>query len=203
LPFWVTFCDVVASKILTGRMPKVLQTIELVPIGIQGELKPAMLLGEEMLNPATDDIFAKLVELKNKASEFKRPAIKTILNSGAYGLFAEVLQDFTDKREHVKIDGAKKRKRMPVHVHCSGASRTSFDNRTIYEERGTFPFEEPRNFFAPYGCLVPAGCRLLLAMLERAGLDREIDYSACDTDAMIFARPEHSVDVETGEIFEE
>jgi hypothetical protein len=48
--------------------------------------------------------------------------------------------------------------------------------------------EEAGAWFAPWGSLIPAGGRLLLAIAERLASDRGLGYAVCDTDAMDFTR---------------
>jgi hypothetical protein len=47
--------------------------------------------------------------------------------------------------------------------------------------------EEPGKFFAPFGLLIPAGGRLLLAIGERLATDRKLVSVFDDTDSMAFA----------------
>ncbi|HTZ68080.1 MAG TPA: hypothetical protein VMB83_11555, partial [Roseiarcus sp.] len=45
-------------------------------------------------------------------------------------------------------------------------------------------------WFAPWGPLIPAGGRLLLAIAERLAADRGLGYAFCDTDSMAFVGPD-------------
>ncbi len=57
------------------------------------------------------------------------------------------------------------------------------------EEISGFKAERPGKWFAPWGPLIPAGGRLLLAIAERLAADRGIAYGFCDTDSMFFVNP--------------
>jgi hypothetical protein len=53
-----------------------------------------------------------------------------------------------------------------------------------------FKTEKPGKYFAPYGGLIPAGGRLLLAIAETLAKREGLLYVFCDTDSMCFGRPE-------------
>jgi hypothetical protein len=175
-PYWVKLPDVAASIVFTGKAPQILETIVLMPRGIQQGLVPYNLLGHAgfPVDPAKDDIFCRLAEMRSAVKDndpYLGETIKNMAVSGAYGVFGRMNQDW---RESSK----------PLTIHCAGASR--------YLRNGNrkFPFEQPKDYFAPYVSLVTAGTRLLLAMLEKSLAERGIDYAACDTDAMMPARPD-------------
>ena len=50
--------------------------------------------------------------------------------------------------------------------------------------------ERAGEWFAPWGPLIPAGGRLLLAIAERLAADRGLEHAFCDTDSMCFVRPD-------------
>jgi hypothetical protein len=54
-----------------------------------------------------------------------------------------------------------------------------------------YKVERAGKWFAPWGPLIPAGGRLLLAIAERLAADRGLDYVFTDTDAMAFDRPDN------------
>jgi hypothetical protein len=182
-PYWVTFADVAASKILTGKTPQIIETITLSHEGIQPGLRPYALLEQgEQIDPAKGgDLFARLVELREKIKKGDggvAAAIKLAASSGAYGIFGELNSD------------ARKR-RSPVTVYSGGAASDPLKDNRLGKERKALPVEIPGTWFAPFAACVTGAGRLLLAMLEKAGADRGIDYAACDTDAMVYARPEN------------
>jgi hypothetical protein len=62
-PAWFTFADIIASKILTGRMPKILKTLELYPIGRQAT-NIIKLFGETEIDLGKDDFFTALIDAR-------------------------------------------------------------------------------------------------------------------------------------------
>lgn len=59
----------------------------------------------------------------------------------------------------------------------------------VFEISG-YKAERAGAWFAPWGPLIPAGGRLLLAIAERLAADRGLGYALDDTDSMAFARPD-------------
>jgi hypothetical protein len=59
--FWYTLADLAASKILTGRTPRIERAYRLVPTGTAAGLSPVELLGEVPIDPAQDDFFKAII----------------------------------------------------------------------------------------------------------------------------------------------
>ena len=53
-----------------------------------------------------------------------------------------------------------------------------------------FKSERPGKYFAPFGGLIPAAGRLLLAIAEVLLRERGLNFMFCDTDSLCPARPE-------------
>src|SRR4029077_18778990 len=58
---WYAGPDLCASKLLSGKSPKVLKAYRLVPEGLQKGLCPVRLRGEIQIDPATQDFFRSLI----------------------------------------------------------------------------------------------------------------------------------------------
>jgi hypothetical protein len=67
------------------------------------------------------------------------------------------------------------------------SSKLAEDGRN---EISGYKVEKPGKWFAPWGPLIPAGGRLLLAIAEKLALDRGICHAFADTDSMFFVRPD-------------
>ena len=179
---WWMLADVLASMLYTGKAPEVLQAIELVAAEEQIATTPIDFMGDPRyrIDPKTDDVFTKVVELK---SEFKERAesepehadywnamaqgIKLLANSTSYGIFVEVDED--DPTEEAK----------PVVIHAMSRWTTT-----------TNKLERPGKYaFAPLGALIPAGGRLLTAIAEKLATDRGISYAHIDTDGITLTKP--------------
>lgn len=170
-PLWYAIPDLVASTLLTGRPPKVLQAFRLAPRGRRKSLMPAVLRGEVPVDPARDDFFRFVIEARRRAKRGDTAAgtrsadfLKVLANSGSYGVFAELNRDT-----------------LPV---------TKPAELVVYGLAGTFGCwthapEDPGAYCCPpFAALTTAGARLMLALLERLVTDAGGTYAFCDTDSM-------------------
>jgi hypothetical protein len=185
LPMWYCVADVLASKLLTGKTPMIIDAFKLVP---QGHIKTNVwkLFGDEnfSIDLEKDDMFTRVIEMradiKQKMEKLAKDdpeflymdglqqALKLIANSTSYGVLVEINPDDSLDRP------------VPVRVYTDEC-----------KNQKTKALEEPGPYFmGPCGALIPAAGRLLLAMAEKLAADRGIDYALCDTDSMAFARPE-------------
>ena len=181
-PVWYSLADVVASKLYTGKTPKILRAVRFVPVGTQKGLKNINIHGIQ-INPYKDDLFKKLIEYRqqlkdleakhkkeeNKAeSELykrKQKVIKIIANAISYGIYVEV----------TTYDSTKK---MPIDVF--GLEKFQVRKRKL---------EESGFMFNPIiAVAITSAARLLLAGAELV-LQRESNgkdsHAYCDTDSMI------------------
>src|SRR5262249_49013257 len=67
-PMWYTLADCIASKLLTGRAPKVIEAIRFQPQGVQKGLRPINIAGNPAyrIDPYKDDFYRRLIELRNE-----------------------------------------------------------------------------------------------------------------------------------------
>jgi hypothetical protein len=95
---WCAFADIVASKMLTGKCPEILQTITLKPVGVQEGLKPHMFMGDPKytIDPTKNDMYVQMIEMrsaikkaKEEASKAKEQGIKLAANATSYGALIE------------------------------------------------------------------------------------------------------------------
>src|SRR5262249_49545393 len=65
-PMWYTLADCIASKLFTGRAPKVIQAIRFQPYGMQEDLRPIEIAGNPAyrIEPYEDDFYRRLIELR-------------------------------------------------------------------------------------------------------------------------------------------
>jgi hypothetical protein len=185
---WYALPDVVAAALLrrAGETPastmRVQRAIRLLPVGTQTGLLPVQLRGGEMIDPAVDDPFVRMVEERHRVlrdtslDEQERGRLERFLkitaNATAYGVFARF-----DRRER----GA------PVELTAFGPDEEPF--AALSETP-----EDPGPFcFPPIAAAITAGARLMLALLERLVTDAGGQYAFCDTDSMaILASPRGS-----------
>ncbi|WP_439619815.1 hypothetical protein [Hyphomonas sp.] len=177
-PLWYTLADVLASKMLTGKMPRILKAITFEPGPRQSDLKPINLFGREAyrIDPNTEDMFTRLVDMRDEAKARRDPLqqqIKIIANSTCYGIFVEINRDDAPQPE-------------PLDLYCASGERTSVMSAAL---------EEPGRYFHPLlATLITGAARLMLALSERLAADQGMDWTFCDTDSIAMAKPEGKSD---------
>lgn len=172
---WYSLPDVVASVLLTRRIPRINRAILLKPVGRQRGLKPVILRGQIRIDPRVDDFFKVSIEqrqlLKGRTdlSETERGrlsnSLKVITNATSYGILAEIVTHElgNDRREQVTVHGIDDEA-----FTCSVASP---------ESAGQF-------CFPPLAALITGAARLNLTLLERCVTDLGSTNAMEDTDSM-------------------
>jgi hypothetical protein len=96
-PVWVTLADVLVSRLLAGRTPNVLRCIRLTPVGRAAGIRPFSVRGSRAIDPTGEDVFRAMVEERYRLEQLEDPeskrsanGLKTVANSGSYGIFAEL-----------------------------------------------------------------------------------------------------------------
>jgi hypothetical protein len=170
---WYALPDVVASVLLTGKVPHIVEAFEIVPIGTLPTLRPITLRETVPIDPGSDDFFKRVIEERKRLAkntalpEQERDrldkALKVLANATSYGIFAEM------RRE----ESAKK-----IAVTCYGLDSKPFECKVLNPER-------PGEYcFPPLASLITAAARLMLALLERCVTDLGGTYAMEDTDSM-------------------
>lgn len=172
-PHWYAGPDLIASVLLTGKIPKLQQAFRLLPVGIQASLSPVNLRGSVTVDPASDDFFKTVIEERKRVPKTDRlnKFLKVVANGGSYGVFVE-----SNPEELASGESA------PVTVY--GPDATPFPSQaTRPETPGTFSFP-------PVASLITAGARLILALIERMVTDEGGSHAFCDTDSMAIVATE-------------
>jgi hypothetical protein len=170
---WLSGPDVIASKLLAGKVPHIEKAIRMVPHGKQNGLKPTNLRGMVEVDPRKDDLFRVMVEQKHvykTSNEALSYFLKICANSTSYGMFYELTPQ-------------KRVKPVKVKVFSGEHSHEQYVN-TI-EKAGEW-------YFPPLGALVTGGAHLLLTILERCIVDKGGHYLFCDTDSLCVAASKNS-----------
>ncbi len=183
-PLWFALADCLASKLLTGKAPKVLRAITYSPGDPQSGLRPIDVMGSEALriDPVQDDFYRELIRCRStvkraakRASgrererlEVEQHVLKIIANSASYGIFMELnVEQLTNRQELVRY----------------GIAEAGVPKLLRKAER-------PGRYFHPLlGTLITSAARLMLAITERLALDAGLDWAFCDTDSMALAKP--------------
>ena len=163
-PLWFSGCDLIASKIRTGRAPKILKAIRMVPHGKQAGMRKVNLRGSMVeIDPYGDDLFCKVIEQRklNKSDKALYYWLKIFANS-IYGFFVELIPELQKKDVPVRVFSGEKR--FP-------------DSSDVIENPGTW-------FFPPLASLITSAGRLLLAMTEASVQEKQGTYLFCDTDSL-------------------
>ncbi len=186
-PMWFTIADLVASKVLTGKTPQVIQALRFVPGKSQLRgLKTVRLRGSVEVDPASMDFFTSVVEERQRiktAAKDHEPRctcaqcrtsqfLKVLANSGSYGIYAEMVRH--------ELGGSQD----TVSVDVFGAGPESFQSTT------TAP-ETPGEFcFPPIAACITGAARLMLALLEALVVQAGGSWAMCDTDSMAIVADE-------------
>jgi len=164
-PIWLSGPDVIASKLLAGKVPRIEKAIRMVPRGQQKGLKAISLRGMVAVDPRKHDLFQVMVEQKQvykTSNEALSYFLKICANSTSYGMFFELTPQKKFNPVKVKVFSGEHR-----HEPCVD---------TI-EKPGEW-------YFPPIAALITGGAHLFLAMLERCIAEQGGHYLFCDTDSM-------------------
>ena len=171
---WFSLPDVIASVILTGRVPKILDAFRMeASADTLDGLKPTKLGGQIDINPGEQDFFKTVIEERKRiasrddiSSEEKKrmdKALKVLANSTSYGIYGQM-----DPREN----------EQKTLVNCHGIDASPYTCRVANAE-------EPGEFcFPPLASLITGGARLMLALLESCVTELDGTYAMEDTDSM-------------------
>jgi len=164
-PIWLAGPDIIASVLLnSGKVPRILKAIRILPVGKQAGLRPVQLLGKIRIDPNVDDFYKHVVEQKeaNKTDPTLKKGLKCIGNAGAYGPLVEL----NEQKEAADVK---------LNVY----SGEHYHQQTIREREVPGPF-----YFPPVASLITAGGRLLLALAEKCVTDASGAFLFCDTDSL-------------------
>lgn len=167
VPIWYTLADCIVSKLLTGKVPKILDAITVTPYGKQTGLQTWNVMGkpEYEVEPYHTDFYKRLIELRATTSGYVREALKYVANSTCYGIYAELNAIPNDEARHPYLTG---------------------NGEQILSCRR--PAEEPGTYHNPLlATFITGAARLMLATLERQVKDANLDWCFCDTDSLCIA----------------
>jgi len=169
--------DLVASKVLTGKAPRIRRAWRLRARGRQSGLRRVKLPGDVDVDPRRDDFIRLLIERRHEFQQAQGDAerrgdgegarhldaiqngLKIVANS-IYGVLAEV--DDESAAAHM--------------VEVFGVDR--FVTQTSRDEKpGPYTF-------APLAALITSGARLVLAIVEAELRKRGATHGFCDTDSV-------------------
>jgi hypothetical protein len=102
-PLWYTLADCLASKLRTGKTPRLVRALRFVPEGRQ-RLTPVKLRGQVPIDPTTDDFFREAIverravkqglppydRLSERDRDWLQQFIKILVNATAYGIYMQM-----------------------------------------------------------------------------------------------------------------
>ena len=172
---WFSLPDIIASKLITGRTPQIVDAFLLEPEGVLEDLQPVKLRGAIPVDPKTQDFFKVVIEQRKRVQsrsdldpiEKKRldKALKVLANAASYGIYAEMIREKSEKLER---------------IGCHGIDREPFTCTVRHPERtGEY-------CFPPLAALITGAARLMLALLESCVTEGKLGgtYAMEDTDSM-------------------
>jgi hypothetical protein len=169
-PIWFAGPDVIASVLLSGKVPHIEKAIRMVPHVKQRGLQPTKLRGMVTINPKTDDFFRHVIEQRqlHKSNKELGHFLKILANAGSYGLFVELTPEKPKNPTNIKV----------------------FSGQESFPQMSSVLENQGRWYFPPIAALITGGGRLLLAMLERCVTDAGGSYLFCDTDSLCIVASE-------------
>lgn len=177
---WYALPDVVASVLLTGRIPRIIDAFRLEADGLLPTLTPTALRGVIPIDPRTDDFFQVVVEERKRLDATTdgspderarlKHALKVLANSASFGIYAEMRREDTV---------------ASIPVTCHGIDRKPYLCDVAH------PDDPGEYCFPPLASLITAAARLMLALLEHAVTALGGTYAMEDTDSMAIVATEH------------
>jgi hypothetical protein len=178
---WYTLAEVLGSKIITGKNPRILKAIRFTPVGVQVGMQPVRLNDVINVDPAIDDFFSRVIEERKRLDknddisleDRKRLSLslKILANSTSYGIFVELNPENVGKDVMVR-----------VYSDCNFKTTAGW-----YEKPG-------RYFFPILGTFITSGAHLMLTLAQYEVERRGGVYAFMDTDSIaIVASQERSV----------
>ena len=186
-PLWFTLADCVASKLLTGKAPKIVRAVQFTPKQPQANLRTVAVAGNPAfrVEPTKDDFYKRVIELRRRVKaklkseeaadrhsqaaknlDMEQLALKILANATSYGIFIELNVGETGEEDE------------------AFSIYTSLEKRRVKVKKR----EQPGRFFHPLlGTLITGAARLMLALTETLARDSGLSWAFCDTDSMAFA----------------
>jgi hypothetical protein len=176
---WYSLPDIVASVLLTGKIPKIVDAFRLVAHGQASELVPVKLRGTIEVDPKSQDFFKVAIEerkrlssrtyLSNTEKNRLDKALKLLANAASYGIYAEMNRQESEER---------------VIMTCHGIDAEPY---TCFVAHPEVPAEY---CFPPLASLITGAARLMLALLEHCVSELGGTYAMEDTDSMAIVATE-------------
>jgi hypothetical protein len=176
---WFSLPDVIASTLLTGKVPRIVDAFGIEATGTIPDLNPLKLRSTIAVDPHNEDFFRVVIEQRKlldsrtdlNPTEKKRldKALKVLANATSYEIYAEMHRQESEKK---------------VEIQCQGIDGDPFSCKVIHPET-------PGEYcFPPLASLITGAARLMLALLEYSVRELGGTYAMEDTDSMAIVATE-------------
>jgi hypothetical protein len=176
---WFSLPDVIASVLLRGRVPNIIDAFRIEARGRLKDLESCKLRGVVDVYPWKQDFFRVVIEERHRlpkrtdlsATERKRldKALKVLANAASYGIYAEMHRQEADRKQNVT---------------CHGIDVEPFRCRVAH------PDVPGEYCFPPLASLITGAARLMLSLLEYSVSKLGGTYAMEDTDSMAIVATE-------------
>ena len=176
---WFSLPDVVASILLSGKLPTIVDAFRIEADGMLKGLRATALRGEIKVNPKTQDFFKVVIEERQQLptrthlSDGERQrldkALKVLANAASYGIYAEMHRKESENK---------------VKVTCHGIDEEPFHPYVSH------PDTPGEYCFPPLASLITGAARLMLSLLEHSVQQLGGTYAMEDTDSMAIVATE-------------
>jgi hypothetical protein len=177
---WFSLPDIVASKVLYGRIPHIVDAFRIEAHGMLGGLKSTQLRSAVNVDPRRQDFFRVAIEERKRLSrrsdlsELEKgrldKALKVLANAASYGIYAEMMREESEEK---------------VTVKCHGIDEEPYRCRVAH------PDVPGEYCFPPLASLITGAARLMLALLEHSVSKLGGTYAMEDTDSMAIVASKH------------
>jgi hypothetical protein len=176
---WYSLPDIVASVILTGKVPKIVDAFRLEAVGTLSNLEQVRLRERVPVDPRSQDFFKVTIEERKGVSRrtdipetekgWLDTSLKCLSNSTGFGIYGQMNRLESEQK---------------VSVTCYGIHGKPYKCRVVNPEN-------PGEFcFPPLASLITGGARLMLALLEYRVGELGGTYAMEDTDSMAIVATE-------------
>jgi len=222
MPLWLTLAEVIAAKVLGGKIAEIIEAITFSPKEPQTGFRPISIAGnpDYRVDPVTEDFFKRLIDLRTAVKAKLKPIkkrFKAVLKEIeiASGAEADALQSEKEalRAQADVLDSDQQALKIlanstsyGIFVEIIVGDLDAPEKLICYGPSGEgFPVEskkveEPGRYFHPLlATLITGAARLMLGIAEVLCLERGLDWAFCDTDSLAIAKPEN---MDQSEFFE-
>ncbi|MGB6358377.1 MAG: hypothetical protein WBF30_06300 [Candidatus Acidiferrales bacterium] len=178
---WFSLPDVIASVLLSDKIPTVVNAFRIEAHGVLDGLEPTKLYGAIEVDPRKQDFFKRVIEERKRLgfqsnvspNEKKKldKALKVLANATSYGIYAEMNRQESDHKK--------------IRVKCHGIDAEPFTCSVAH------PDDPGEYCFPPMASLITGAARLMLALLEYSVTKLGGTYAMEDTDSMAIVATEN------------